>query len=79
MIKKKILGNYYLEGTWVGFFVGNSGKIRYICERFEQSLEGIIIQGSSYTDNQKYMEIGLQKVQLLILKKNSLCIIMRQI
>lgn len=53
MIKKKILGNYYLEGTWVGFFVGNNGKIRYICERFEQSLEGIIIQGSSYTDNQK--------------------------
>src|SRR6266568_4101115 len=32
--KKFILGPTYMEGTWIGFFVGHENQIRYLVETF---------------------------------------------
>jgi len=52
-MRKFILGNRYLEGTWSGFFIGKDNNVRYICEIFEQDLENLIIRGTSYTFDEK--------------------------
>lgn len=49
-LKKKILANYYVEGTWVGFFIGRGKDTRYVIETFEQDLHTIQIKGHSYTE-----------------------------
>lgn len=53
-IKKKFLGAYFLEGTWVGFYIGASGKERYIIERFEQEIDTLVIRGKSFDENLNY-------------------------
>ena len=49
-IKKFILGSSYMEGTWVGFFVGHQNKIKYIVETFEQNLTELKIRGNMYNN-----------------------------
>lgn len=49
--KRFILGPFYLEGAWVGFFVGKNNKIRLIHEQFEQELDGLVIKGYSYYED----------------------------
>ena len=44
-MKKYFLGGYYLEGTWVGFYIGVSRKERFMIERFEQELDSLVIRG----------------------------------
>lgn len=68
-VKKFVLGNYYLEGTWVGFFIGNNGRVRFLCENFEQDLEGIVIQGSSYTDCKKIHGSWIAKNPVIDIKE----------
>ncbi len=53
-IKKKILEQYYLEGTWVGFYIGVSGHERYLIERFEQGIDTLVIRGKSFNEQLKY-------------------------
>jgi hypothetical protein len=48
-LKSKLLGPYYMEGTWVGYFTGRGGHIRFIVEVFEQDLSSLTITGRSYT------------------------------
>ena len=48
-----ILHNSYLEGTWIGFYIGISGDIRYIKEEFRQDLDGLIIKGKSFNENKQ--------------------------
>ena len=48
--KSLVFGNYFLEGTWVGFFIGNEGKVRYYVETFEQDFESVIIRGKSFNE-----------------------------
>lgn len=50
-LREKLLGDYYLEGTWVGFFVGQADDVRFVVEHFRQSLTSIVIQGNSYSDD----------------------------
>jgi len=52
-IKKLVLGGYYMEGTWVGYFIGHDGDKRYIVETFEQDLESLVIRGRSFTSDGK--------------------------
>jgi len=52
--KKIMLGSYFLNGTYVGFYIGASGKIRYIVERFEQDIDSLVIRGKSFDDNLNY-------------------------
>ena len=50
-LKSKVYDNYYLEGTWVGFFIGNGGSVRYYVETFEQDFDSLIIRGKSFNEN----------------------------
>lgn len=52
-IKKLVLGGYYMEGTWVGYFIGHAGDKRYVVETFEQDLESLVIRGRSFTSDGK--------------------------
>lgn len=47
-VKKIILGDRFLEGTWIGFYVGAGGEIRYFYETYEQTLDEVWISGYSF-------------------------------
>lgn len=51
LVKKFILGAKYMEGTWIGFFIGHENKIRYLVETFEQDLGELVIRGTVYRDD----------------------------
>jgi hypothetical protein len=48
-VKRIFLGPYYMEGTWVGHFIGHAGDVRYVVETFEQELDSLCIRGYSFT------------------------------
>jgi len=50
-LKRYVLSSYYLEGTWVGFYIGVSGNVRYIIETYEQTFDSLVIKGTSYDEN----------------------------
>ena len=50
-IKRQVFSSYYLEGIWVGFYIGVSGNVRYLIETFEQNIDGLVIKGTSYDEN----------------------------
>ena len=50
-IKKWIFGNVYLEGKWIGVYIGVDGKPRFYVEYYEQDFDGLIIRGFSYNDD----------------------------
>ena len=54
IVKKFILGPYYLEGTWAGFFVGHGNSIRLFVETFEQDLGSLVIRGRAFRDDGSY-------------------------
>jgi hypothetical protein len=51
ILKRFFLGNAYLEGTWVGFYIGVDGQPRYFREVFEQELDYLLIRGRSNDEN----------------------------
>lgn len=53
LIRRWIFGGTYLHGTWVGFFIGRAGDKRFLIEHIDQDLDGIVINGQSYTDKIK--------------------------
>lgn len=53
-IKCKFLGAHFMEGTWVGFYIGASGNVRYIVERFEQEVDSLVIRGKSFDEKLNY-------------------------
>lgn len=56
ILKKIILGKYYLEGIWIGFYTVDN-EIEYYYEIIEQSLDETIIKGTAYgTDRKKIGE-----------------------
>lgn len=51
LFRKLILRKSYLEGTWAGFYIGISGKVRFIVEDYKQDLDGIVIKGKGFDEN----------------------------
>lgn len=51
IIKRIILGNEYLNGTWIGYYQGVKGDIRYFIEIIEQDIDSIVIRGNTFYDN----------------------------
>lgn len=47
-VKRMVLGPYYMEGTWVGYFISHSGDPVYVVERIEQDLSALILKGAAY-------------------------------
>lgn len=53
-LKRKILGAYYIEGTWVGFYYEDdahlqSGDVYLVVDTITQNLSTVMIQGSGFT------------------------------
>lgn len=53
-VKKILLGKYFLEGIWIGFYIVNN-EIEYYYEIFEQDLDETIIKGVAFGENHKYI------------------------
>lgn len=53
-IRKMIFKSSFLEGTWVGFYIGVSGNVRYLIETFEQNFDSVIIRGKSFNELQNF-------------------------
>lgn len=50
-IKKFFLGNEYLNGIWLGYYIDTKGEKKYIVEYYEQDIDTIQIRGYSYNEN----------------------------
>lgn len=50
IIRLLLLRKEYMEGTWVGFYIGLEGNVRFIIEEFYQDLDGIIVKGTGYNE-----------------------------
>lgn len=48
-LKRWVLGPAYLEGTWVGYFIGDDGTLEYAVETIEQDLSSLVLKGASYS------------------------------
>jgi uncharacterized protein (DUF433 family) len=48
-LKQKILGPFYVEGTWAGYLIDTDRKLYYVIEHFEQELTSLVIKGGAYT------------------------------
>ncbi|HVW14050.1 MAG TPA: hypothetical protein VHB54_09515 [Mucilaginibacter sp.] len=53
-LRKKILGPGYFEGTWVGFYIGLSGNVRFIIEHYEQDIFSLFVRGQSYNEKKSF-------------------------
>lgn len=49
--KKLVFASEYLEGMWIGCFIGKDGNPQYFVETFEQDFNGLIIRGRNYYKN----------------------------
>jgi hypothetical protein len=48
--KRKVFGPYFVEGTWIGCFVGHGGDKRVMVEHYLQDFQGLVVKGRSFTD-----------------------------
>ena len=71
-IKKFLFGAYYLEGVWVGFFLGKSDKIRYYVETFEQDFDGLIIKGKGFREKEGYFGSWISENVSINIKKGTM-------
>lgn len=49
--KAIIFGSSYLEGTWVGCYLGHDDKPQFYIESFEQDFDGLVIRGKCFYEN----------------------------
>jgi hypothetical protein len=52
-VRALVLGPYYVHGTWIGWFRGHSGELRYMVEHFTQDLDSLVVTGRSYDSEGK--------------------------
>ena len=50
-MKKLMLGNEYIHGNWIGYYIGESGNIRYFHEEINQTFDEILIRGMAHDEN----------------------------
>jgi hypothetical protein len=50
-VRRFLLGPAFIEGTWVGWFKGHSGRTRYLVEIYEQDLSHIRMRGYAYASD----------------------------
>jgi hypothetical protein len=48
-LRSKLLGPFYLEGTWVGYFVGKDQNVYLLVEQHEQDLATLKVKGRYFT------------------------------
>lgn len=53
-VKRWVFGRSYLNGVWVGAYIGIEGKPRFYIEYFEQDFNSLIIRSKCYSDDLSY-------------------------
>jgi len=53
LFRMLILHKEFVEGTWVGFYIGMKGEVRFIIEEFKQDLDGLVIKGKGFNENKE--------------------------
>lgn len=53
-LKKIVLGKYYLDGIWIGVYLGVDNKPTYYIENYYQDWEKIIVKGRCYNTDYSY-------------------------
>lgn len=53
-VKKFLLGKYFLEGVWIGFYIVDN-EVEYYYEIFEQNLDETIVKGVAFGENHEYI------------------------
>ena len=71
-VKRWIFGSSYLEGVWIGFFIGKENNVRYYIEVFEQGFDSIIIRGKGYREDEGYFGSWISDNVNLNIKKGTL-------
>ena len=51
LLKRMLLGKDYMHGTWAGFYIGASKKVRFFVERYDQGLDDLMITGRSIDES----------------------------
>lgn len=72
IVKKFIYGSSYLEGTWIGFYIGVNGSVRYLIERHEQEFDSLVIKGKSFDDNLNFHSMWTADAVSIDVKKGEL-------
>ena len=52
--KKFMLGESYMEGTWVGYFIGHDNTPRFYVETIEQDISYLVIRGKAFREDGSY-------------------------
>jgi hypothetical protein len=71
-LRALVLGPYYMHGTWVGWFRGHAGDLRYMVEHFAQDLDSLVITGRSYTASGKEHGYWLSEAVTIDAKRGQL-------
>jgi hypothetical protein len=50
-LRALVLGPSYMHGTWVGWFRGHTGELRFMIEHFVQDFDSLVITGRSFTES----------------------------
>lgn len=54
LVKNLVFGSSYMEGKWVGCYIGSDDKPVYFIEAYEQYFDSLIIRGEAYFSNGAY-------------------------
>jgi len=54
VFKKLLLGKYFFEGIWIGFYTVN-GEIEYYYEMVEQTLDDMVTKGIAFGEDREYI------------------------
>jgi hypothetical protein len=71
-VKKWVFGAYFLEGLWIGFFMGKDDKVRFYIETFEQDFDSLIIRGKGFRKNEGYFGSWISENASINIKKGTL-------
>lgn len=64
-LKKLIFAESYINGIWIGWYIGYSEKKRYYIERIYQNIDGVLIKGIAFDadtlkENSKWTSTSLE-------------------
>lgn len=70
-IRKIILGKYYLEGLWIGFYIYN-GMVELCYETIEQTLENTTLKGRGFDVDGNYISSWIAIEPLINIEESKL-------
>jgi hypothetical protein len=71
-LRSFVLGPSYMHGTWIGWFRGHTGELRFMVEHFDQDFDSLVISGRSFTSDEKVHGYWSSEAVLIDPKKGEL-------